>query len=110
MSSGSYNYLLFLIKSSLAVIDFIPFLNEISSLFPTCVLTCCRWSLGAIMYEMLVGYPPFYSDDPVTTCRKVLNFFPYSSLVKFFFSALIWIYVIHNDSQFTWQKYEIFVM
>lgn len=23
------------------------------------------------MYEMLVGYPPFYSDDPVTTCRKV---------------------------------------
>lgn len=31
----------------------------------------CRWSLGAIMYEMLVGYPPFYSDDPVTTCRKV---------------------------------------
>lgn len=31
----------------------------------------CRWSLGAITYEMLVGYPPFYSDDPVTTCRKV---------------------------------------
>ncbi|KAG5547134.1 hypothetical protein RHGRI_012977 [Rhododendron griersonianum] len=29
------------------------------------------WSLGAIMYEMLVGYPPFYSDDPITTCRKV---------------------------------------
>jgi len=32
----------------------------------------CRWSLGAIMYEMLVGYPPFYSDDPITTCRKVI--------------------------------------
>lgn len=30
-----------------------------------------RWSLGAIMYEMLVGYPPFYSDDPMSTCRKV---------------------------------------
>jgi serine/threonine protein kinase len=31
-----------------------------------------RWSLGAIMYEMLVGYPPFYSDEPMTTCRKVM--------------------------------------
>ncbi|KAJ0031841.1 hypothetical protein Pint_13434 [Pistacia integerrima] len=33
-------------------------------------MECDWWSLGAIMYEMLVGYPPFYSDDPVTTCRK----------------------------------------
>lgn len=31
----------------------------------------CRWSLGAIMYEMLFGYPPFYADDPITTCKKV---------------------------------------
>lgn len=34
-------------------------------------LAVCRWSLGAIMYEMLVGYPPFYADDPLITCRKV---------------------------------------
>lgn len=38
---------------------------------PLCLSVVCRWSLGAIMYEMLVGYPPFYSDDPITTCRKV---------------------------------------
>ncbi|KVH91596.1 AGC-kinase, C-terminal [Cynara cardunculus var. scolymus] len=31
------------------------------------------WSLGAIMYEMLVGYPPFYSDEPMSTCRKIVN-------------------------------------
>jgi len=24
------------------------------------------------MYEMLVGYPPFYSDEPMLTCRKVM--------------------------------------
>lgn len=34
---------------------------------------CDWWSLGAIMYEMLVGYPPFCSDDPRIACRKVLN-------------------------------------
>jgi hypothetical protein len=34
-----------------------------------------RWSLGAIMYEMLVGYPPFYSEEPMSTCRKVRKLF-----------------------------------
>ncbi|KAM7258269.1 hypothetical protein ACFE04_014010 [Oxalis oulophora] len=34
---------------------------------------CDWWSLGAIMYEMLVGYPPFYSDDPLTACRKIVH-------------------------------------
>lgn len=36
------------------------------------LLILSRWSLGAIMYEMLVGYPPFYSDEPMSTCRKVI--------------------------------------
>lgn len=34
-------------------------------------MECDWWSLGAIMYEMLVGYPPFCSEDPRITCRKV---------------------------------------
>ncbi|CAK9171564.1 unnamed protein product [Ilex paraguariensis] len=34
---------------------------------------CDWWSLGAIMFEMLIGYPPFCSDDPRMTCRKIIN-------------------------------------
>ncbi|KAK9281306.1 hypothetical protein L1049_004204 [Liquidambar formosana] len=34
-------------------------------------MECDWWSLGAIMYEMLIGYPPFCSNDPRMTCRKV---------------------------------------
>ncbi|XP_039032555.1 serine/threonine-protein kinase tricornered-like [Hibiscus syriacus] len=36
-------------------------------------MDCDWWSLGAIMFEMLVGYPPFYSDDSMSTCRKIVN-------------------------------------
>ena len=31
------------------------------------------WSIGVIMFEMLVGYPPFFSDDPSITCQKILH-------------------------------------
>lgn len=48
----------------------------------------CRWSLGAIMYEMLVGYPPFYSDDPITTCRKVIVSSLWSGLLLYFLSSV----------------------
>ncbi|KAI8549918.1 hypothetical protein RHMOL_Rhmol06G0062500 [Rhododendron molle] len=34
-------------------------------------MECDWWSLGAIMYEMLVGYPPFCSDDPRITYHKI---------------------------------------
>ena len=43
-------------------------------------MECDWWSVGAIMFEMLVGYPPFYSDDPMSTCRKIVN---WSIFLKF---------------------------
>lgn len=31
------------------------------------------WSAGAILFEMMVGYPPFFSDEPSVTCQKILH-------------------------------------
>jgi serine/threonine protein kinase len=31
------------------------------------------WSLGVIIFEMLVGYAPFSSEKPTDTCKKILN-------------------------------------
>lgn len=25
------------------------------------------------MFEMIVGYPPFYSEEPMATCKKIVN-------------------------------------
>ena len=34
---------------------------------------CDWWSVGTIMFEMLVGYPPFCSEHPNETYQKILN-------------------------------------
>jgi len=34
---------------------------------------CDWWSLGAIMFECLVGYPPFCSESPHETYLKIIN-------------------------------------
>lgn len=35
--------------------------------------SCDWWSLGVIMFEMLIGFPPFCSEDAQITYRKVMQ-------------------------------------
>jgi serine/threonine kinase 38 len=31
------------------------------------------WSVGVILFEMIVGYPPFFSDESSVTCQKIMH-------------------------------------
>ncbi|AFZ79272.1 protein kinase domain containing protein [Theileria equi strain WA] len=31
------------------------------------------WTMGILIYEMLVGYPPFYDEDPISIYKKILE-------------------------------------
>ncbi|CAG9319072.1 unnamed protein product [Blepharisma stoltei] len=31
------------------------------------------WSIGVILFEMVVGYPPFFSEEPADTCQKIVS-------------------------------------
>eukprot|EP01084_Bolivina_argentea_P286181 490897_1 len=35
------------------------------------------WSMGVILFEGLLGYPPFYAEDPLQTCRKIFHYRQY---------------------------------
>jgi serine/threonine protein kinase len=51
-------------------------------------MECDWWSLGIILYECLVGYTPFYADEPVTTCRKILRWQHYFEIPDNVLSAI----------------------
>ena len=31
------------------------------------------WSVGIIFFEMIIGYPPFFSESPGDTCKKIMK-------------------------------------
>ena len=35
------------------------------------------WSIGVMFFEMVVGYPPFFSENPSDTCKKIIKWKQY---------------------------------
>ncbi|CAG9315864.1 unnamed protein product [Blepharisma stoltei] len=40
------------------------------------------WSVGVMLFEMLVGYPPFYADKPKEVCQKIINWQNYFTIPR----------------------------
>jgi len=69
---------------------------------------CDWWSLGVIIYECLVGYPPFYADDPLSTCRKIINWkdtlvFPAEANLSVNAKSLLNLLICDSDKRLTFE-------
>jgi len=65
---------------------------------------CDWWSLGAIMFECIVGYAPFCSENPGDTYKKIIDwpnylFFPEEVFISREGEALIRRYGYHSSPQ-----------
>ena len=38
------------------------------------------WSIGVMFFEMVVGFPPFFSENPSDTCKKIVKWKEYFSI------------------------------
>jgi len=61
------------------------------------------------MYECLVGYPPFYAEDPMSTCRKIVNWkktlvFPDEAKLSREATDLINLMICDAPKRITWER------
>ena len=42
------------------------------------------WALGVLVYEMVVGTPPFYAEDPMEVYEKILRLFYIMCMYTYF--------------------------